>query len=161
MTQQVPHQVGVRKITKTRWLRNCANSASCIRSLCKHLSAPLGEAHRDWCGIFTILNSTSVCPTPVHQQIPALCYGSQCRHTERFTRRSHRSFSAQIEHPKEQLSSPKKTTQQLGFRGTSAELESSYHAPRKRLQLQIGNKIENHWPVTDYRRYRFILNRKQ
>ena len=24
-----------------------------------------------------------------------------------------------------------------------------------------GNKIENNWPVSDYRRYSFILNRKQ
>ena len=31
----------------------------------------------------------------------------------------------------------------------------------KWLQIQIGNKIENNWPVSDYRRYRFILNRKQ
>ena len=33
--------------------------------------------------------------------------------------------------------------------------------PRKLLQLLIRNKIENNWPVTDYRRYSFILNRKQ
>ena len=32
---------------------------------------------------------------------------------------------------------------------------------RKWLQLLIGNKIENNWPVSDYRRYSFILNRKQ
>ena len=31
----------------------------------------------------------------------------------------------------------------------------------KSLQLQIGNKIENNRTVSDYRRYNFILNRKQ
>ena len=34
-------------------------------------------------------------------------------------------------------------------------------SPRKLLQIQIGNKIENLRTVTDYRRYRFIINRKQ
>ena len=32
--------------------------------------------------------------------------------------------------------------------------------PLRRKWLQL-HEIENNWPVTDYRRYSFILNRKQ
>ena len=49
------------------------------------------------------------------------------------------------------------------FEGTESMsfIASILPLPRKLLQLLIRNKIENNWPVTDYRRYSFILNRKQ
>ena len=41
--------------------------------------------------------------------------------------------------------------------GAAREVPSS----SKSLQLQTGNKIENNRPASNYRRYSFILNRKQ
>ena len=50
-----------------------------------------------------------------------------------------------------------------GFVHMQEQLQCAVYIPcrPKWLQIQIGNKIENNWPVSDYRRYRFILNRKQ
>ena len=41
------------------------------------------------------------------------------------------------------------------------QYENVYHAGQNKIQLQIGNKIENNRPASNYRHYRSVLIRKQ